>query len=352
MKVSPSPDPGCKNFEKQFRYERALVIAQSPLQLTAVVQWITDYRPKSYELVLIYDPRSVENLKQMMEVSALFKLSPFEFIKNTGVSSFFKYARFIKRVINRDYDCAVIGGYGSFHQALIANLKAEIFLIDDGADAFGVLEKMKAMGPNWGLRERGLKVLRFRVFGLKSQIENLNRICFYSFLLDHSENSPRVVNHRFESLKSVRVENSTKKKDNERVFFIDTPLVECSLVSLNVIELAYKKAIMMGSEKLVYIPHRSQHYSVSQQLASRLGLETIVPEMPVELYFIINALEPFKIFGTATSAIFSLKLLFPGCLFYVFDIRPFLSVKGEVKSYNLFYESAAKKGISIVSLES
>ncbi len=327
------------------------MIAQSPLQLTAVVQWVTDYRPKSYDLVLIYDPRSVENLKQMMEVSALFKLSPFEIIKNTGVSSFFKYARFIKRAINRDYDCAVIGGYGSFHQALIANLKAAIFLIDDGADAFDVLEKMKAMGPNWGLRERGLKVLRFRVFGLKSQIEDPHRIYFYSFLLDHSENIPRVVNHRFESLKSVLVANLAERKDSDRVFFIDTPLVESGLVSVSVIELVYKKAIMMGSQKLVYIPHRSQHHSVSHQLAVRLGLETIVPAMPVELYFLINALEPSKIFGTATSAIFSLRSLFPSCLFYVFDIRPFLTIKADFKSYDRFYESAAKEGISIVSLE-
>ena len=328
------------------------MLAQSPLQLMAVVQWITDYRPKSYDLVLIYDPRSVENLKQMIQVNALFKLSQFEVIKNTGVSSFFKYAKFIKRAMNQNYDCALIGGYGSFHQALIANLNAAIFLIDDGADAFDVLQKMTAMGPNWGLRERGLKVLRFRALGLKSRIKDPIRIYFYSFLLDHSENVPRVVNHRFESLKSVLIENSAKREDNNREFFIDTPLVESGLVSVNVIELAYKKAIMMGSQKLVYIPHRSQHHSVSQQLASRLGLETIVPEVPVELYFMINALEPSKIFGTATSAIFSLKLLFPGCLFCVFDIRPFLSVKENLKSYNRFYESAAKKGISIVSLES
>ncbi len=328
------------------------MLAQSPLQLMAVVQWITDYRPKSYDLVLIYDPRSVENLKQMMEVSALFKLSPFEVIKNTGVSSFFKYAKFIKRAMNRNYDCALIGGYGSFHQALIANLNAAIFLIDDGADAFDVLEKMNAMGPNWGLRERGLKVLRFRALGLKSRIKDPIRIYFYSFLLDHSENIPRVVNHRFESLKSVLVDNSAKRKDNDKQFFIDTPLVESGLVSVNVIELVYKKAIMMGSKKLVYIPHRSQHRSVSHQLALGLGLETIVPEMPVELYFLINALEPSKIFGTATSAMFSLKLLFPSCLFYVFDIRPFLSARADLKSYNRFYESAAKGGISIVSLES
>jgi hypothetical protein len=351
LKVSKPQDPGCQNFKKKFRYEHVLVIAQSPLQLMAVVQWITDYRPKSYDLVLIYDPRSVENLKQMMEVSTLFKLPQFEVIKNTGASSFFKYARFIKLAINRDYDCAVIGGYGSFHQALVANLNAAIFLIDDGADAFGVLEKMKAMGPNWGLRERGLKVLRFRVFGLKSHIEDPHRIYFYSFLLDHSESIPRVVNHRFESLKSVLVENSAKRKDNDRVFFIDTPLVESGLVSVNVIELAYEKAITMGSQKLVYIPHRSQHNSVSYHLASRLGLEIIVPEMPVELYFLINALAPSKIFGTATTSMFSLKLLFPDCLFYVFDIRPFLSVNADFKSYDGFYESAAKEGIFLVSIE-
>ena len=77
-----------------------------------------------------------------------------------------------------------------------------------------------------------------------------------------------------------------------------------------------------------------------------------MPAMPVELYFLINALEPSKIFGTATSAIFSLRSLFPGCLFYVFDIRPFLTIKADFKSYDRFYESAAKKGISIVSLES
>ena len=342
--------PFCSTIET--RYERVLVVAQSPLQIIGAAQWLNDYRPRFYDLVLIYDPRSLENFKQMRAICELFKLGEFEVIKNTGISSFLIYTKFIKHAVTRSYDCVLIGGYGSFHQALIANLNVNIFLIDDGSDAFNVLQKMKTIGPNWGIRERGLKVFRFNVMGLKSIIENENRICFYSFLLSESVDYPRVINHQFGALRTLLTQQSIVKGGGSHAFFVDTPLVETGLVSLKANELVYQQAKAMSGQNLVYIPHRSQHQAPSHLLALRLGLEVVIPETPVEVYFLINSLEPSQIFGTSTSAIFSLKILFPKCQFFVFDVRPLLLNVEDISSYDRFYESARREGISIIPVES
>jgi hypothetical protein len=342
--------PFCSTIETY--YERVLLVVQSPLQIIGAAQWLNDYLPRSYDLVLIYDPRSPENFKQMRAICELFKLGEFEVIENTGISSFLIYTKFIKHAVTRSYDCVLIGGYGSFHQALIANLNVNIFLIDDGSDAFNVLQKMKTMGPNWGIRERGLKVFRFKVMGLKVIIENENRICFYSFLLDESVDYPRVINHRFGALRTLLTKQSIGKGGRSHAYFVDTPLVESGLISLKANELVYQQAKAMSGQNLVYIPHRGQHHAPSHLLALRLGLEVVIPETPVEIYFLINSLEPSQIFGTSTSAIFSLKILFPKCQFFVFDVRPFLLGLADIDSYDRFYDSARREGISIIPVES
>lgn len=334
------------------KFTRVLAIAQSPLQLMGIAEWIFDYRPSEYDLVLIFDPRSVENANQMKMVIKLLGLKQFGIIETADSSSFFKYAKFIKKIKNVNYDCALIGGYSSLHQTLIANLNSCVFLIDDGADAFDVYRKMKQLGPNWGFRERGFKVFRFAFCGLNTQIKNKNRIFFYSCFLDSTVTFPRVIHHCFEGLKRLRAGKYSESHSQETTFFLDTPLVECGFLSPEIGELTYKYAKKLSNGSLIYIPHRAQLNSNSCLMASNLGIKVLTLDVPVELYFLTHGITPSRIFTTSTSAVFSLKKMFPNCLFWIFDIRFALKSTADLDSYNNYYVAASQSGMHVIPLRS
>jgi hypothetical protein len=332
-------------------YSMVLAIAQSPLQLLGVAEWLADYRPESYDLYLVYDPRSIENRGQMEKIVESLNLRTTGEIQNSGISSFFEYGIFIKRAIIKNYDSFVVGGYGSFHQAIVANISSDVFLIDDGNDSLNVQRKMAEVGVNWGLRDRKLKVWRFVLFGLKVTIRDEKRISFYSFLLKKHDNPPRVIQHSLARVKQL-LGRGVVINELHKVFFLDTPLVERGFVAAEIIEAACIRAKTFSPDRLVYIPHRGQQRSKSTSLAEKLGLKLMLLELPVETYFLMNSIVPLRVFATTTSAVFSLKALFPHCLFYVFDIRPSLTQHADLTFFNRFYALASENGISVINLES
>jgi len=335
----------------EFAYRKVLAIAQSPLQLLGVVEWILEHRPITCDLVLVFDPRAKENKNQMQMVVDMFELSVFETIENSGRTSFLRYVNFIKSAKATAYDCALICGYGSFHEALVANLDCNVYLLDDGSDALDVRRKMLSFGPNWGIRERGLKVLRFLLLGLNIKILKLSRINFFSFVLAATDKSPAVISHSFSNVKRALRTKSKLVTLSTDAFFLDSPLEENGFIHIDTNIKAYRTAKTISGRELFYVPHREQVSSQSQSLARDCGLQVLMPKMPIEAYFLVSGIEPSVIFTTATTAVFSLKLIFPNCSFYAFDVRPNLLSKADRRSYDDFYKQATAAGVRVTSFD-
>jgi hypothetical protein len=333
--------------------EKTLIMCQSPLQIVCAAEWISQYDPKECDIVFIVDPRSVYNFNQMFLVASKLQQlhkAKIEIIENKGRSTFFEYVKFVRKARKKRYKNLVIGGYGSFHQALVANIDAKVFLVDDGLDAIDVFENFQKFGPNWGVRIRGLKVIRFLIYGLAIRVPEKRSIKFFSFILRPSKEN-RVIAHGFDSLKKM-FRSGRRSSPNQRAltsFFIDTPLAEIGYIDSVSKNLVLEFAYRYSGCSLVYVPHRQQEKVLPEKYKSSIGVDIIVPLLPIEIEFLIESISPELVFTTGSTAAVVLKKLFPECQFIDIDMRAAMK-ESDAEDFVNIYRYLPTQGIEIISL--
>jgi hypothetical protein len=333
--------------------EKTLIICQSPLQIVCAAEWISQYDPKECDIVFIVDPRSVNNFNQMLLVASKLQQlhnAKIEIIENKGRSTFFEYVKFVRKARKKRYKNLVIGGYGSFHQALVANIDAKVFLVDDGLDAVDVFANFQKFGPNWSSKIRGIKVIRFLIFGLAIRVPERRGIKFFSFILRPSKEN-RVIAHGFDAIKKM-LRSGRRSNPNQLAptsFFIDTPLAEIGYIDSVSKNLVLEFAYRYSGCSLVYVPHRQQEKVLPEKYKSSIGVDIIVPLLPIEIEFLIESISPELVFTTGSTAAVVLKKLFPECQFIDIDMRAAMK-ESDAEDFVNIYRYLPTQGIEIISL--
>jgi hypothetical protein len=101
------------------------------------------------------------------------------------------------------------------------------------------------------------------------------------------------------------------------------------------------------SSKIVYIPHRQEVMSdiLEYHLYQHKNVEILVPDVPIELYFLENGIEPTNVISFMTTALFVIKKMFPTSnpRYIEIDTSPYTEF--HQKNIQLIYDNYKKEGI-------
>src|SRR5690606_5589915 len=99
----------------------------------------------------------------------------------------------------------------------------------------------------------------------------------------------------------------------KKIYFIGTNLVGADVIDINtysvLLEAVFKRNMQEGH--IVYMPHRFENVDYLQDLFKCYSIEVIRPNNIIEIFFISNKIVPKKIISFYSTAIFSLKKIFP-----------------------------------------
>jgi hypothetical protein len=337
----------------------AILMAASPLQLLCAIEAILYFRLENYFLI-VNASKSAYNEKQMVALLREFKLSNYFLMTKTGRGSFWKFVQIYYRLRRTYFSYGFIGENGPAFRSLCFSLKpAKIYVLDDGVASFEAQRDICTPSRSylWRTRFGKLRAYRYALVGMT--LKQPRNIDFFSAILKRPITGERVITHKFENVIAYCAENLQgiqQASIKNKVVFVDTPLTTTQLLSEGDCRRVYKFALerYRSDGTLVFRPHRSQPEEELRQLVDSAGIEFVPNHRPVELDFILGGL-PAMVVGTISTALLTLKALFPNLPLVSLDIRPGVVKNARLRSDRktlilLLYEEYDKRGIELVSL--
>ena len=187
-----------------------LFIARSPLQLLNAIEAKEHFHTAHSILLLIYDSNSVNSV-QMESLSTLSSFNEVIHFDNARSSKLLKLAhqyRLIKRLQTSDYDYVFSGDYGTINQIVVANLHLNtLYLLDDGTMTL-VTHKTK-LNPNHPIKwNKKFKLLRYKLFGLKTK--HIHTVHLFTGFTLQPHASEKIVINNYNFLKKTYLKTAQK----------------------------------------------------------------------------------------------------------------------------------------------
>lgn len=285
-----------------------LVYVDSPFQLLQYVEYLNRFANENIKLVIRYNC-SFENDRQLDNLVNLFQIKIFKIFKfrssRIGVINFLAILFIVlgsKKVVFGDSNSLAFKFFRNFF------FRSSITLLDDGV---GTLNSKKAHK----------KYKRFSIF--KGIVKNTT----------HND---------FQFLSSI----VAKKNFSKVKIIVGAKLVEELIVEQKVYFKLIQKIIdnldlTKGSNRLIYIPHREESEESLIDLSNKFNIEIIRLALPIELIGLECNLYPESISSVISTALFSMKLLYPNSSVFVCPINEsdLLNRKAAIKNLYLNYKN-------------
>lgn len=278
-----------------------LFVVESPLQLLCAYEAIKIEEQSDYFLLIRQTGRG-SNDKHLLTCVEKLGLNYHLIIVRTDkvVFDLLKNMFFLINILSRSYNKTYFGSYYSSFLKLISKFSQqnEIFYLDDGAATLRAQNEIKSknLAVNW-----------FTFF-------NLNPI-----------DGQKIYKHNFGSLKDI-LENKEKGLN----YFIGQPYGKMINFSKE-IYLSCLKEISKDYSKespLIYIPHRVEDISILKEVEN---IHILYLDTPVEMFFVLDSeYKPKRIYSCYSTALFSLKGIFPCAQIIAVKPKVYLGVIEEV----------------------
>ncbi len=340
-------------------YKDAVLMVASPLQLLCAIEAIFFYRIKNYFL-LVNASKSSYNERQMILLLETFGVSNYFLMTKTGRGAFWKFVNVYVRLKKTHFRYGFIGENGPAFRSLCFSLKPEkIYVLDDGIASFEAQRDIYNPSLRYLWRSRFGKLRSYRYALVGMTLKQPKNISFFSAILEKPIVNESIVKHKFENVIAYCSENSHAFKQRsikDKIVFVDTPLITTHILSEEYCKKLYKYILdVYGSNNgLVFRPHRSQSEEELRQLVPFDCVQLIPNHRPVELDFILGGL-PNMVVGTISTALLTLRSLFPGLPLVSLDIRPGIIMNSRLRSDRKrlmvdLYDEYEKRGVEIVSV--
>jgi len=295
-------------------------VVGSPFQLLCAVEAIEHFILNNYVIIAVSSAGA--NRKQMLEVINLFGLREIYWIDKKK-SSFFSFLRAYFKYKIFSYENGFIGENGLAFRSLCFSLKPErIFLLDDGISV--IRERRRNESPDlkmkWRLRYGKIRFYRYFLFGMR--VLPPVRIGYFSSILKKSEYGEIVIHHGFENVSSkAKLLSPSGGVISPSIVYVDTGLLEHGMDGyefrylMDYVVSKYKK-----QDKIGYRPHRFQDMQLVAETVDANHFHYVVNSRPIELDFILYG-APDLVIGTISSALVSLKAIFPDLEVVAIDLR-------------------------------
>lgn len=325
-----------------------LFIVRFPFQLLSAQEAVNYFKLKNNKLIVILNysnpQKHKEQLKNLIDYNFWDEV---EIIEESKKSNFFKTIKDIKNLRKEQYNYVFIkNSFLANDQLLLANIKYnKLILLEDGTITFRLIDRIKNSKPLFSFKN---KLYRFCLFGLKVKKE----FDFEIFtMFDLPKLQYKVHKHNFEYLRSKhKIEE--KEKSTNIIYIIGQQHVENEYLTketyLNFIESIIKK---YPECKVIYTMHRKELEEKFEPLSSKYpNFEVLKSDVMGELFFINLPYQPYKIIGTASTLLFSLKKFFPklDVLSYIFDDNEIIK---EHTWFHNNYNSFKKEGMKLIKKE-
>lgn len=323
-------------------FKKNLYIASTPLQLLNVLEAMHYFNTQNNILVIILNgvQKNTDQIEQLLanvKVDELIKIYP------AKISKFTQYVKLINQLKENEYDYLFSGDFGTTQRVIIATLKKEkVYLLDDGAATINLYNKFF---KNNKFNQYNLKTLRYLLFGFKIQIkEQVNLFTIFDF-----EPLKRIdiVKNDLSNLRS-NFNVSKNNINNKMVYFLGQPVTclfeKTDVYKSNIVKLSQ----LYSNKKIIYIPHRAEKedtYNAILELQLK-NIEICVLDKGVELYFLEQNIYPQEVISHVSTALFTLKNIYPDCISRYIPIPHSDNPKYESKEVQEVYDYYEKTGIT------
>jgi hypothetical protein len=296
-----------------------LFIARTPMQILNAFEATHHFKTQRNILVIIHN-RLNNNEEQIKKIIDIFNLNHIFTeiieIENRGKSKFKQAKELIKTLQNLSYDYVFLGSYGSVGRLLLANIKYQkSYLIDDGT---ATIVAHKAIMKKRGKTPLGFKELRALFFGLKIKLSK--PISFFTIFHLEAIDDEIIVKHTFEHVKKQFSQEAAR---SEAIYLLGQSITQYDMIS-EAKYIDYIKQIVeyYPDEKIIYVPHRAEVHNKELNLLVNKNFSILPSTMPIELYFLINKINPKHVISFFTSALYTLNVLFSQSKVESFSIDP------------------------------
>lgn len=255
-----------------------LAIVESPLQLLCAYEALGNSKGNHIILRLTGVGK---NDQQTQNLAKQLKLRCFVINAPVGQLPVLFMALWRSRsLLCQRYHAVYLGSYFSRFIRVIGQFaRGPIFLLDDGMATILAQKKMACKKKPYSL------FTFFDVVPLESQIR---------------------IRHSFR-----RVRSAFTISENSGSYFIGQPLVEEGLMSLLQYEDIVSQALNDCGGMLTYVVHRAESDLRVDKIKNIFGISVLYPNSNIELEFLLNSQAPKKIYSCCSTALITLKILFP-----------------------------------------
>lgn len=288
----------------------ALLIVGSPLQVITGLEAVKYYGVTDYRMLVLKTdtPRHQHILNYLHDNEVPYDEAPItqEYIP------FHKQITMLFKSHKTKYDYLIIGDYRNigfmFNHISEVNLGGKIVFVDDGSATISILSgryvKPRAMGYK----------LRSAIIKAYTKMQKITDNVYFTIFDDMEKNHLFHVDQNDMTLLRQQCDGV-----DENVYIVGTNILNyCEALGLdeNIFYnncswlFSYMKKLYDG-RKIIYIPHGRSIGDVMQELCQHNGIEYMFLDKCIELFFIDRKVRPFALYGYGSTALFTLKKIFP-----------------------------------------
>lgn len=336
-----------------------LFLIASPFQLLCAYEAMETQSKEDTNQLIIFESNNVFQNKMLKDMLTTLEMKcKCDILLYKNKASMFIEKLFLLRSIKEiHYNNVFVGHLEEFfNQVYICNLNYKsLFNLDDGAATINMIKKyslenleLNVFRDNYSA-DTIIKKLILKLFGLNFYRKGFNIKWFTIF--DLSSESPNIIiKNKFENLikKFSKSSYESNQEEKDKTFFLGSNVINAGVIN-NVKEyktLLRKYFIKCGNKDIVYLAHRFEDIEVLKDLFLEYDVTVLKNDKIVELYFLENSIYPISITSFYSTALFSLKLLFPESNVNFIKI-PYHIVNDQFKSnvdnvqeyYSLYFDS-------------
>lgn len=286
-----------------------IFIAQSPFQLFNAIEAREHYTKTDNDILIISFTKNKQSNNQIKEVLNLYKWpkiikQPMYFYTQERLLRMIYLTFYLRR--KKEISNLFIGDFKADDLWLIANNINfnKVCLLDDGGQTLNLPWMFKNIKElNKRRHKRKDTIVRF--FGLKGC--DRKRIDIFTMYQLHT--IPNICNITRNNFKYTKSKIVNAKENIDDIYFVGSSLINARVIKPDEYYSYLKKIILYYKNKnLLYLPHRNE--DIHLLLKNIPNIEILETNVPIELYFLLNKINPRHIASFYSTALESLKIIY------------------------------------------
>lgn len=333
-----------------------LYIVSTPMQLLSAIEAQNYFQTKNNVLVILFFLiRDGKNINQMFDLLEFFPYDKLLTYQNSNGVKIFNLIKYIKIISSTDYQYVFFGYSTPIYRRMIANLNYEkLFFLDDGVltitthnqiyhkeNLHSELSSLPMEKQNY---KKKIRDIYYTLNNIKvdCSLEEINFFTMFDLPIYKNE---QIIKNDFSYVRTLFVKDA---ENDNTIYILGQPLKRAiKMHTFDYIRYLDKIFECYSDKKIVYIPHRVEPMSDWFQyiLYTKKNVSIKHIDMPIELYFLKNNIVPTEVISFMTTALFTIKKIFPESKPLYIEIDTSLYTQFHQENIQLIYDNYQKEGI-------